>query len=89
MAWVNKENLQRFYTKIKDVFALKTEVNDALAGKSDTSHTHDDMYYTESEVDTKVSNLQSQVDTKANASALGTQCTYTLNGTTLNITTKQ
>ena len=33
-----------------DNFATKTE----LASKSDTSHTHDERYYTESEVDTKL-----------------------------------
>lgn len=30
-------------------------VNSALAGKANSSHTHDDRYYTESEVDTKLS----------------------------------
>ena len=27
----------------------------ALAGKSDTDHTHDDLYYTESEIDSMLS----------------------------------
>lgn len=34
--------------------AVKT-VQDALAGKSDKSHTHDDRYYTETEINTKLS----------------------------------
>ena len=33
----------------------KSEINNALSGKSDTSHTHDDRYYTESEINTKLS----------------------------------
>lgn len=37
---------------------------------------------------TNVSGLQSEILTKANISALGTQVTYTLSGTTLAITTK-
>lgn len=36
-------------------------VNSALAGKSNTNHTHDDRYYTESEIDSKL-------DGKANSS---------------------
>lgn len=41
-----------------------------------------------SELQTDVSGLQSEISTKANISALGTQVTYTLSGTTLAITTK-
>ena len=47
-----------------DRYYTETEINNKLAGKSDTghthnyapsSHTHDDRYYTESEIDTKLS----------------------------------
>ena len=34
------------------------------AGKADANHSHDDMYYTESEIDGKVSGLQAEIDTK-------------------------
>ena len=33
---------------------LSNEINTKLATKSDTSHTHDDRYYTESEIDSKL-----------------------------------
>ena len=34
------------------------------AGKADANHSHDDMYYTESEIDGKVSGLQADIDGK-------------------------
>lgn len=40
------------------------------------------------ELDQDVSGLQREISTKANTSALGTQVTYSLDGTTLTITTK-
>lgn len=39
----------------------KAEVDTKLSGKSDTSHTHDGRYYTEDEIDTKVSALNSAI----------------------------
>ena len=39
-------------------------------------------------IQTDVSGLQREISTKADISALGTQVTYTLSGTTLAITTK-
>lgn len=47
-----------------DLDALKTTV----ASKANSSHTHDDRYYTESEIDTKVSSLQSSINGKAASS---------------------
>ena len=63
----------RYYTE--------AEITSLLENKSNTTHTHDGRYYTETEIDTKLS-------AKADASALGTQVTYSLSGTTLTITTK-
>lgn len=40
MAWVNLDNLTRFYTKLKEKIYLKTEVDTKLSGKANTSHTH-------------------------------------------------
>lgn len=34
---------------------VSTQISTAIASKSDTGHTHDDLYYTESEIDTKLS----------------------------------
>ena len=42
-------DLSNYYTK--DETSGATEISTALAGKSDTSHTHDDRYYTKSEID--------------------------------------
>lgn len=39
-------------------------VTDALGGKANSSHTHDDRYYTESEVDTKLANKVDKVSGK-------------------------
>ena len=35
--------------------SVSAQINDAITNKADSSHTHDDRYYTESEVDTKLS----------------------------------
>lgn len=37
---------------LKERFYTESEVDNLLSGKSDTGHTHGDIYYTESEVDT-------------------------------------
>ena len=37
---------------ITGILANQTDLSEALAGKSDTGHIHDDRYYTESETDT-------------------------------------
>lgn len=63
-------NLDTSVTKLNnDLDGLTTTVS----GKAASSHTHDDRYYTESEINTK----------------LGTQCTFSLSGTTLTITPKK
>lgn len=49
-------------TKYKDTVAA------ALNGKASSNHTHDDRYYTESEIDSKVSSLNSAINGKANSS---------------------
>lgn len=49
-------------TKYKDT------VTAALNGKASSNHTHDDRYYTESEIDSKVSSLNSAINGKANTS---------------------
>ena len=66
--------LTELNNKIK---SLTTTVN----GKANSSHTHDDRYFTESEINTK---LNSYLTT----SKAGTQVTFSLSGTTLTITPK-
>lgn len=46
------------------VSETKTYVDSAVSTKANSNHTHDDRYYTESEINTKVSNLQSGIDSK-------------------------
>ena len=42
-----------------DIATLKDEVTELLSGKANTSHNHDDVYYTEAEIDTKLDILSS------------------------------
>ena len=49
-------------TKYKDTVSV------ALNGKSNSEHTHDDRYYTESEIDSKVSSLNTAINGKADSS---------------------
>ena len=46
--------------------ATKNYVAAQLSGKSDTSHTHDDRYYTEDEIDVKIDNIMDKVNVKPN-----------------------
>lgn len=41
---------------------IKDYINTGLSGKSATSHTHDDKYYTESEIDSKLIAINSSID---------------------------
>ena len=40
---------------------IKQDIVDAVSGKADSSHTHDDRYYTESEVDSKISAVNTSI----------------------------
>lgn len=51
-------------TKAENVDGLE----ESLAGKSDTSHTHNDTYYTEMEIDSKIAELNTSISGKANTS---------------------
>lgn len=42
----------------------KSEVDTLLAGKANTSHSHNDLYYTKLEIDTKIANLKTWVESK-------------------------
>ena len=47
---------------------IKTYTDSAVSTKANSSHTHDDRYYTESEIDSKVATLNTDISTKANSS---------------------
>ena len=64
------------YTK-SEIDAALDEVDEAIAGKANSSHTHNDLYYTEAEIDSKLSskadsthNHDSAYDSKGSASAV-------------------
>lgn len=58
--------------ELGDLIDENTDAIDALetvaSGKADKSHTHDDRYYTETEIDNKISTLNSTIAGKANSS---------------------
>lgn len=45
------------------ITTLENNLTGQIAGKSDASHTHDDIYYTEIEIDTKLTEVKSYADT--------------------------
>jgi hypothetical protein len=48
--------------EIDKVEAVVSEVQGALGGKAEASHNHDDVYYTESEIDTQFSNVRTGLE---------------------------
>lgn len=48
-------------TYVDDNFVLKTLFEEQINLKSDTNHNHDDRYYTESEMDIKLSEIESSI----------------------------
>ena len=62
--YISINNLIDFLNNLKSIFATKSE----MGNKSDKSHTHDDKYYTETEIDSKISTINSSVNSKANFS---------------------
>lgn len=63
MAKLDFDGLSYFWSK------AKTYISDLLKGKANSSHTHDDRYYTESEIDTKL-NEKLNITLKGSASGL-------------------
>ena len=66
------------YTTDSEFAALSNTVSQkantsALSGYSTTGHNHDDHYYTESEIDTKVNTLNNNINTKVNTSDYNTK----------------
>ena len=65
-------DLSNYYQKNET--SGKTEIQDALDGKSDTGHTHDDRYYTETELDGL---LADKADTATTIAGYGITDAYT------------
>ena len=66
--YLSLERLTEYDGLIKEEIAegdasVKSYVDGELAKKSNSSHTHDDRYYTESEIDTKISGVNSTIST--------------------------
>lgn len=56
--WISKTNLKYLIDKIKGY------IDTYLAGKSDSNHTHDSRYYTETEIDNKIATVNSNLAKK-------------------------
>ena len=49
---------------------IKQEIADSVSGKANSSHTHDDRYYTETEIDTKIATINSSITTHTGNSTI-------------------
>ena len=49
---------------------IKQEIVDSVSGKANASHTHDDRYYTESEIDTKIASVNTSITNITNGSVV-------------------
>ena len=58
------EGLPELYYNKTEIDGKVTSINTSINGKSDTGHTHDDRYYTESEINTKISDINDNIDGK-------------------------
>ena len=53
---INTSTLEK-YKELEDA-----EIDEKLGGKSSVGHTHDDRYYTETEIDSKLSDISELID---------------------------
>ena len=65
--WANNSDIA-LMSDLESLYYTKTEVDSVLSGKASSSHTHDDRYYTESEIDSKVYTLNTSISGKAASS---------------------
>lgn len=71
--YLSLERLEEYHDLISGVIAdgdagVKSYVNTELAKKANASHDHNDVYYTETEIDTKLSGINSSITNITNGS---------------------
>lgn len=62
---------------IPDTIARQVDVDTAISTKADASHNHDDAYYTEEEINTKIDALNASISGKADFSHIHDDIYYT------------
>jgi hypothetical protein len=77
--YVSLSKLESFLDNLKNLFATKTEVD----AKADSIHSHDDVYYTETEVDEKLATLDDRIVAEDDGT-LTTELPETFGGRTAN-----
>lgn len=78
----NKVIDAEFDAMVEAMGALET----AIDGKADASHTHDDRYYTETEIDTKISNVNTSISNITNGTTIVAKATQDASGNTITST---
>lgn len=63
-------------TELGYVSGVTSNIQTQLNNKAAASHTHDDRYYTETEIDAKVNTLNSSIAAKANSADIATTASY-------------
>ena len=77
------------YTGLQDYDErIKSYIDTGLSGKSASSHTHDGRYYTESEIDTKLSTINTNVDKIASGETVVSKATSATSATYATTATK-
>lgn len=62
--YISLTRLSTFLDNLKNLFATKSEVGN----KADVSHIHNDLYYTETEIDTKINEINEKIENSSTAS---------------------
>jgi hypothetical protein len=56
--------------------SVNTQIANAIASKSDVGHKHDDVYYTESEIDTKLGDINATIEEIVDGSSVIAEATH-------------
>lgn len=79
MAYLDKTGLTQVITNINEKFSKKSHTH-TKSEITDFAHNHDDRYYTESEIDSKVSALNTSIAGKSDSDHTHSAATTTANG---------